>query len=215
MAEIKEYSCKIVGVRPLIVHNVQLADPLNDYTRRMAEITSMSAKAKRQEDIQIKLARIEFEGSMYLDERKRQVIPSENILRAIRDGGAEQRNGKKIEACVSLAEDVVSLEYGGPTDIDALFNEKGPLGYVYRFRKQAKPRGQGVVLRTRPRFPEWSLSFTVQIVLGAGIGEKNVRDAIEDAGRLKGLGDWRPRYGLFVVDAWKEFKGRAGRGTAP
>lgn len=208
MAEIKEYSCKIVGVRPLIVHNVQLADPLNDYTRRMAEITSMSAKAKRQEDIQIKLARIEFEGSMYLDERKRQVIPSENILRAIRDGGAEQRNGKKIEACVSLAEDVVPLEYGGPTDIDALFNAKGPLGYTYRFRKQAKPRGQGVVLRTRPRFPEWSLSFTVQIVLGAGIGEKNVRDAIEDAGRLKGLGDWRPRYGLFVVDAWKEAKAK-------
>jgi hypothetical protein len=208
MAEIKEFGCRIVGVRPLIVHNVQLADPLNDYTQRMAELTSMSSKAKRQEDIQIKIARIEFEGSMYLDEHMRQVIPSENILRAIRDGGAEQRNGKKIEAAVSLVEDVVPIEYKGPTDIDEMFDAKGPLGHIFRFRKQAKPRGQGVVMRTRPRFPEWSLSFTVQIVLGAGIGEKNVRDAIEDAGRLKGLGDWRPRYGLFVIDQWKEAKAK-------
>lgn len=208
MAEIKEFKCRIVGVRPLIVHNVQLADPLNDYTRRISELTAMSSKAKKQEDIQLKLARIEFEGSMYLDENKRQVIPSENILRAIRDGGAEQRNGKKIEACVSLGEDVVPIEYNGPTDIDELFDAKGPLGHIFRFRKQAKPRGQGVVLRTRPRFPEWALSFTVQIVLGAGIGEKNVKDAIEDAGKLKGLGDWRPRYGLFVLDHWSEVKAK-------
>ncbi|XXX79257.1 hypothetical protein WMF30_10825 [Sorangium sp. So ce134] len=208
MAEIKEFKCRIVGVRPLIVHNVQLADPLNDYTRRISELTAMSSKAKKQEDIQLKLARIEFEGSMYLDENKRQVIPSENILRAIRDGGAEQRNGKKIEATVSLGEDVVPIEYDGPTDIDEMFDAKGPLGHIFRFRKQAKPRGQGVVLRTRPRFPKWALSFTVQIVLGAGIGEKNVRDAIEDAGKLKGLGDWRPRYGLFVLDHWSEVKAR-------
>ncbi len=215
MAEIKEFRCRIVGVRPLIVHNVQLADPLNDYTRRISELTAMSAKAKKQEDVQLKLARIEFEGSMYLDDRKRQVIPSENILRAIRDGGAEQRNGKKIEAVVSLIEDLVPIEYKGPTDIDQMFNAKDSIGYTFRFRKQAKPRGQGVVLRTRPRFPEWALTFTVQIVLGAGIGEKNVHDAIEDAGRLKGLGDWRPRYGLFTLDSWKEVKGGSGRGTAP
>ncbi|XXX79270.1 hypothetical protein WMF30_10895 [Sorangium sp. So ce134] len=208
MADIKEFKCRIVGVRPLIVHNVQLADPLNDYTKRISELTAMSAKAKKQEDIQLKLARIEFEGSMYLDENKCQVIPSENILRAIRDGGAEQRNGKKIEATVSLGEDVVPIEYDGPTDIDEMFDAKGPLGHIFRFRKQAKPRGQGVVLRTRPRFPKWALSFTVQIVLGAGIGEKNVRDAIEDAGKLKGLGDWRPRYGLFVLDHWSEVKAR-------
>ncbi len=208
MADIKEFKCKIVGVRPLIVHNVQLADPLNDYTKRISELTAMSAKAKKQEDIQLKLARIEFEGSMYLDENKRQVIPSENILRAIRDGGAEQRNGKKIEATVSLGEDVVPIEYDGPSDIDEMFDAKGPLGHIFRFRKQAKPRGQGVVLRTRPRFPKWALSFTVQIVLGAGIGEKNVRDAIEDAGKLKGLGDWRPRYGLFVLDHWSELRAK-------
>lgn len=208
MADIKEFKCRIVGVRPLIVHNVQLADPLNDYTRRIGELTAMSSKAKKQEDIQLKIARIEFEGSMYLDENRRQVMPCDNILRAIRDGGAEQRNGKKLEAVVSLVEDLIPIEYKGPTDIDEMFDATGPLGHIYRFRKQAKPRGQGVVLRTRPRFPEWALTFTVQLVLGAGIGEKNVKDAIEDAGRLKGLGDWRPRYGLFVLDRWEDVKNR-------
>lgn len=204
MAEIKAFKARIVGVRPLIVHNVQLADPLNTYTRRIGELTAMNAKAKKQEDVQLKLARIEFEGSMYLDENRRQVMPCDNLLRAIRDGGAEQRNGKKLEAVVNIVEDMVPIQYDGPTDIDDLFNAEGPLGHIYRFRKQAKPRGQGVVMRTRPRFPKWALSFTVELVLGAGIGEKNVKDAIEFAGRLKGLGDWRPRYGLFVLESWEE-----------
>jgi hypothetical protein len=206
MAEIKEYKVRIVGVRPLILHNVQLADSLNDYTKRINELTAAPAKVKKTEEHQMKLARIEFEGSMYLGPKGEQTMPGENIMRAIRDGGAEQRNGKRLEAVVQVAEDAVPIEYEGPRDVEELFNAKGPGGYVFRFRKQAKPRGQGVVLRTRPRFPEWALSFTLRLVLGAGIGEKNIRDALEDAGQLKGLGDWRPRYGLFVVDTFKEQK---------
>lgn len=93
--------------------------------------------------------------------------------------------------------------YTGPTDPDAMFKLQTKGGdFVHKFRRRARPQGQGAVQRTRCRFPEWALEFTVEIQPDAGVESDDVRQALEEAGRRKGLCDWHPRYGRFVVEAF-------------
>lgn len=71
------------------------------------------------------------------------------------------------------------------------------------------PATKGRILRHRPMFDEWSVSFQVQIDNDL-VSEKLVRDILEDSGKLVGLGDFRPArkgpYGRFSVVEWKKAK---------
>lgn len=60
------------------------------------------------------------------------------------------------------------------------------------------------VLRRRPCFPDWSLEFQVRILDEEAIAPEMAHEILEYAGRYIGIGDYRPRYGLFEVTEWKE-----------
>jgi hypothetical protein len=53
-------------------------------------------------------------------------------------------------------------------------------------------------MRCRPIFPEWELKFTLHY-LDKVINKKEIEQALEQAGLLIGLSDWRRRFGLFNV----------------
>lgn len=58
--------------------------------------------------------------------------------------------------------------------------------------------GQARIRRCRPKFPEWELEFelhnTDDRVSGA-----TLKDVLENAGHYYGVGDYRPKFGLFEV----------------
>ena len=84
------------------------------------------------------------------------------------------------------------LKYDGPTDVDKLFKDP-------RFRDRRIARiGKDKIMKTRPIFPTWELSFTASY-LPELVNEKQVARALEVAGRTKGLADYRPRYGRFEI----------------
>jgi len=58
------------------------------------------------------------------------------------------------------------------------------------------------IMRTRPIFNNWELEFKAEY-LPESISESEIANAIENAGKYKGIGDYRPRYGKFSV---KEFE---------
>lgn len=67
------------------------------------------------------------------------------------------------------------------------------------------------VIRWRPRFDEWALTFKINLVDESIFNPTLVRNVIEDAGKFVGLLDFRPYFGLFEVtsvvdDAGKEIK---------
>ena len=71
------------------------------------------------------------------------------------------------------------------------------------------PATKGRILRHRPMFDEWSISFQVQIDTDL-VSERLVKDILEDAGKLVGIGDFRPArkgpYGRFSVTTWEKAK---------
>ena len=53
----------IEGTAPLLMHNIRLADPLNPIAKAMKAISS---KRKKTDDDLAQLARLEFEGGLYV-----------------------------------------------------------------------------------------------------------------------------------------------------
>jgi hypothetical protein len=56
-------------------------------------------------------------------------------------------------------------------------------------------------LRCRPRFDDWELDFTI-LVHDERIDPLKVEQVLENAGKYHGIGDYRPRYGLFEITSF-------------
>jgi len=193
------YTVTIEGIRPLLMHNGRLCDPLDEHTKKLKAVAKQRNKS---DDDHVRVARIEFEGGLYHDSKIGPYMPSDNLQAMIERGSTRRKLGKVFKAHVSVdmpSGDVpgFALKYKGPRDIDGLWSNR-----AHVFTKGARV-GQSRVMRTRVRFPTgWSLTFGVE-VLADGVTKEQLHQAITDAGLYEGLGDWRPRYGRFVV---KEIK---------
>jgi hypothetical protein len=193
MAKDEMLSVTIEGIRPLLLHNGRLADPLDEYTKRLKVLAKQRDKT---DDDHVAVHRAEFEGGMYWDKELGPYV-SADVLQAVIERGATRRKlGKQFRACVSVEMPSTSgfaLKYKGPRDLDGLWLDRR-----FVFTKGVKV-GQKRVMRTRPRFPSgWSVTFGVEVMAG-GATREQVRQSLEDAGLYEGMGDWRPRYGRFVV----------------
>lgn len=190
--------CKVTieGTRPLLMHNGRLADPL-DQAAKALKVATLK-KSKTDED-QIEIARIEFEGGLYWDKNAGPYIPSDNLQAMLIEGAKKRRLGKAFECMVEVLIpsnlDGYKLEYKGPRDPSTLWKQG------WYLRKGASVHGSKV-MRTRPRFPQWSISFEIEI-LDDGPEPEIVQQALVDAGSLVGLGDWSPRYGRFSLESFK------------
>ena len=68
-----------------------------------------------------------------------------------------------------------------------------------KFRDQRMVKIQtSKVLRTRPIFPNWELTFEV-MYLPDVVDESDIDEAINTAGYIIGLAEYRPEYGRFEV----------------
>ena len=73
--------------------------------------------------------------------------------------------------------------------------------YLDRRRVQIQRSG---VTRTRPAMlAGWQATFLVQVLLPDYIRPADLRSAIVDAGRLVGVGDFRPSYGRFALNRFE------------
>ena len=60
------------------------------------------------------------------------------------------------------------------------------------------------IMRSRPIFREWSLDFDIVITSPELIQPAILKEILENAGKVKGIGDYRPKYGLFEVTKFEE-----------
>lgn len=188
-------TCKVkwMGIRPLVMHNGMKADPTNELVRQIKQITSKGSKKLTEADYEQRDA-LEWMAGIYWDDELGAVIPSDNIERCIQLGAQKSRIGKDVQAAVFCSEPLVKLRYDGP-------KEKEKLAADPRFTLR---RGVAVqksrIIRIRPMFPTgWSITFTLEYDETI-VNEKNLVKAMTDAGALIGLGDWRPKFGRFLVE---------------
>lgn len=180
------------------MHNGRLNDPLDPWAKKL----SVAAHKKQKTDADhVETSRIEFDGSMYYNDKVGPYIPTDNLQACMIEGARKRKLGKEFESLVEVVipdegPEGYVLDYEGPRKMDALWTH-----YFY-LRKGARV-GQSRVVRTRPRFPTgWSCTFEIEILDG-GPQPEQVKQAFTDAGKLIGIGDWTPRYGRFVVDEFR------------
>ena len=63
------------------------------------------------------------------------------------------------------------------------------------------------VVRYRPKWDKWSLKFYLTIHESEQIPSEVIKLILDGAGRFTGIGDYRPRFGRFIVTKFKEIKG--------
>jgi hypothetical protein len=180
---------RLRGVVPLVMHNGQLADPLNKHAKEMKKISGK--RAKTEADFE-QLAKIEWYGGLYVHEGA-PCLPGELIEAAFTAAAKKNKRGTQAKAGV-ISDGFWPLEYDGPKSPDELWKSE-------RYRLTTGVRIQrNRIMRTRPLFPQWEA--TVQIdFLPDQLNEGEVADIVAIMGRVIGLGDWRPRFGRFEIVA--------------
>lgn len=199
----KSMKVELTGTSPLIQHNIRLADPLDPITREIKKFTAKGSKMT--DDERFIIRKLEWFGGLYMNTEKeviddgaievesgaRVMMPSENLESMIVDAAKKSRKGPKAKAGV-LVDNDVALAYAGPRDINKLY-DAGAHAFVRAVRVQSAR-----TIRTRPYFRQWSLEFEVTFDERLLSGSE-LQEWIETAGRIVGLGDWRPKYGRFEV----------------
>jgi hypothetical protein len=175
------------GTVALLMHNSQLASPLNPYAKKLK---SLSGKRNKTDDDRLEMSRIEFEGGLYYDEVLGPVIPQNVLFSAIVAGAKMDKNGQKVLGGVSLGLGPYPLVYKGPRKPDEMWDDG-------RFTNMQIVRvGQAKVDRTRAIFKEWS--FEAEAELDTTVIEfYEFETAVTKAGKFKGVGDYRQLYGRF------------------
>ena len=185
----KEITFQIKGDAPLLMHNGQLADPINRFTKELKEITSI--RKKTEEDYEAAAIR-EFMGSLYLGGDGKPCIPGDNIIATLLKGAAKFKLATKARPAVLPSADDFPLIYDGPKDPEKLARTD-----KFVDRRGVKV-GQSTVIRTRPRFDDWALDFALDVDTDL-IEVRDILRSLVAAGQQVGLGDFRPRFGRFSV----------------
>jgi len=173
---------EITGIAPLL-HN---RFPVEEHG-----INKSSAKKKVYDPVEEanKCLYQEPDGTIYQ--------PAEHIFQSmIKSGAGFQYSGKTtykniIASGINITPENIPLNIKTEYEIDAR-----PV-VIQRAR----------VIKWRPRFNEWSLKFTLEILDAENISVSTVKDILETAGKTKGIGDYRPRFGRFMVSEFKEVNG--------
>jgi hypothetical protein len=195
------YSVRIHGSR-LMMHNEQLANPFNEYTRALAIITH---KRKKTEEDYWEAARVEFQGGLYHDDEHGPYVPGHCIVAMIVEGAKRRKLGTDFERSLLCEETINPLSYKGPRDRKGLWEAKDPSGAPAFADQRLVGIGQRRILRTRPLFRDWKLDFSLRALDGALMGQ-DIATALHAAQKI-GLLDGRPQYaGQFTVESFDEMK---------
>jgi hypothetical protein len=187
----KNVSVELTGVCPLLMHNGQTADPLNNFAK---ELKASNGKKKKTDPDHLEIARIEFFAGLYM-EGDDYIIPSENIEGMLGKASHEVLKISKAKTSGSLMveQSFVLTEYTGSKD-----PKKRQIDNNCFDRRLVKIQTSRIV-RVRPKFCNWKAIGEISYMDGV-YDEKAVLKLLEACGKVVGIGDYRPKFGRFTVE---------------
>jgi len=176
----KKVKVKIKGVAPLLQ---------NRFPEEEHGANKVTGKKK------VYIPQEEAEKALYRDKKTEEIVhPTEHIFGAlIKAGTAFKFEGKKtfkdiIKAGLIVEPEYVPLNKKKWDEIDTR-----PV-VIQRAR----------VMKWRPRFNQWKIEFEIQILDDENISIPLLKQILERAGTYHGIGDYRPRFGRFMVTEFNE-----------
>jgi len=169
----KQIAVEITGIAPLLQNRF----PIEEHGHNISKATK-------------KVYVPEDEAKKCLYQRDGKVFqPAEHIYQSMVRAAVDFKfSGKKtfkdvVTSSIAIEPEEIPMISDKPYEIDAR-----PV-VIQRAR----------VLKWRPKFNQWKLRFTITILDDTNISPANVKEILEKAGATKGIGDYRPRFGRFMV----------------
>ncbi len=181
----------ITGESPLLCHNGQTADPRNAYAKAMKAVSS---KRKKTDSDYEELARLEWLAGLYRF-RDQLVIPDYVLESVFIAGGKKSKRGPQVK-CGMFFTDHAQLDFDGKPEVitDDTLSEMFASGdFTHTVGVKV---GMSKVMRTRPIFRRWNLEATAHFDPDV-LNLRDIEEVAADAGKLVGIGDWRPKHGRF------------------
>ena len=184
----ERYKATIKG-STLVMHNGQTADPRNQFSVAMKQISKKRVKADEDYD---GMANLEFQAGLYINKDRKVVIPGRVFEAALVNGAKKTKEGKVALACMFVDNDAV-LQFEGDTKTleELAADPKYSLCVAVKI-------GQAKVMRTRPFFEDWRATFEISIDT-SNMAEMQLERWLKDCGTSVGICDWRPRHGRFEI----------------
>ncbi|HCP08404.1 MAG TPA: hypothetical protein DIT25_01225 [Candidatus Moranbacteria bacterium] len=129
-------------------------------------------------------------------------LPAEHFLSSITAAGTsfqKKGQGKKTYKGAFQGSVEVSPDYIGLTNVSG----NALMDYEIDSRPVRIKATQGRIIRHRPHIKIWRASFTIQVA-DDSIPLEVVQAALEEAGKSKCVGDYRPRYGQFRIVSFEQ-----------
>jgi hypothetical protein len=194
MSNLPEIKIRMQGVSPLLCHNGQTADPRNTYAKAMKAVSSKRKKTDADFD---ELARLEWLAGIYRSADSL-VIPDYVIESAMIAGAKKSKRGPQAKCGLFFTQHAL-LEFDGKPDeinddtLAAMF-DSGDFTHTIGVRV-----GMAKIMRTRPIFRNWSCIAVAQYDPDV-LNLRDIEEIAADAGKLVGIGDWRPKHGRFLAE---------------
>ena len=177
----------------MLCHNGQTADPRNTYSKAMKAI---SGKRKKTDADYEEMARLEWLAGLY--RFRNDIVIPDYVLEAVFINGAKKSKRGPQAKCGMFFTEHAALEFPSkPAEInDDTLSEMFVSGeFTHTVGVKV---GMAKVMRTRPMFRNWSLLATAQFDPDV-LNLRDIEEIATDAGKLVGLGDWRPKHGRFTA----------------
>lgn len=204
--ETKKFKITVKGAKSLIMHSSQTADPTNKFAKALKKVSSK--RSKTDEDFE-EMSRIEYVAGQYRDTKTYPstfglYMPTECFTACLINAGKKIKHGRgSMKAAVTGI--MFDNEHGFPLKTKWKSYEAMEADPDSWFKKIVNVQGSKVV-RTRVLIPEWSFEVTGELEVSVCDFDM-LQELLNVAGRLIGLGDWRPSsgtpgsYGKFIATA--------------
>lgn len=180
---------KVTGTSPLMMHADTLANPLAAVSKAHKELTS---RRKKTESDHVAIAHSEFVAGCYWSQHEGFYIPGQNFDATFLAGAKLQKLGTHWKRGALVLENRVKLLHDGPGTPDELW--ESPAHVDCRGVKV----GTAKVMRYRPVFLDWAAELTIAVNPEV-LDLQEAKKAVQDAGALIGVCEYRPRFGRFEV----------------
>lgn len=186
--------------------NPQTVQLSNTYAVESRRLNTLIKAARKKGDenklaeLESKQARNDWEASAYWDDsEKKFFIPDSVILACIRGGAAAAKKGKDIDRAVIISETQAYVETDHVKSLDDAW-EKHKDKFSLSGPAKVPPKTGALIWKCRCMMPTgWKISFSIEFDEEI-VAEKSLAEALEIAGRLVGIGGWRPKFGRFLAE---------------
>ena len=144
---------RITGIAPLLMHSARYANPLDPATKAHKALTS---KRKKTDEDHEAIQKSEWLGGLYHNKEMGPYIPGANVEASLFEAAKMQKLGKSAKRSLLVIENEIKLEYKGPRDIEGLYSNVDFVDVRAVKVQTAK------LMRCRPKFNNWSITFQIQ-----------------------------------------------------